>query len=77
MKLRLRASERSKYCSCNTCGCPNAYRYELNGREIKNLLRTALAIARYKKVELSEELIRTVLDLSKEHLLVEDSDSVD
>ncbi|KAK0109760.1 hypothetical protein ONS95_002437 [Cadophora gregata] len=46
--------------------------YDLNGREIKNLLRTALAISRYEDVELSETLIRRVLDLSKEHLLGED-----
>ncbi|KAI4659251.1 uncharacterized protein J4E78_005677 [Alternaria triticimaculans] len=43
--------------------------YELNGREIKNLLRTALAISKYEKEELSEALIRRVLDLSREHLL--------
>ncbi|KAI4945209.1 hypothetical protein J4E91_008188 [Alternaria rosae] len=44
-------------------------KYELNGREIKNLLRTALAISKYEKEELSETLIRRVLDLSREHLL--------
>jgi hypothetical protein len=47
--------------------------FDLNDREIKDLLRTALAIARYEQVELSEELIRTVLDFSKEHLLTENS----
>ena len=48
-------------------------RYDLNGREIKNLLRTTLAISRYENVKLSEELIRRVLDLSKEHLLKDDA----
>jgi len=51
-------------------------RYELNGRQIKNLLRTALAISKYDKVELSEELIRRVLDLSREHLLEHRSTSL-
>ncbi|PVH91705.1 hypothetical protein DM02DRAFT_545281, partial [Periconia macrospinosa] len=44
--------------------------YELNGREIKNLLRTALAISKYEKEEQSEKLIRGVLDLTKEDLLI-------
>lgn len=51
-------------------------RYELNGRQIKNLLRTALAISKYDEVELSEELIRRVLDLSREHLLEHRSTSL-
>ena len=33
-------------------------RYKLNGRETKNVLKTALAISRYEKVELSEASIQ-------------------
>ena len=51
-------------------------RYVLNGREIKNLLRTALAISKYEEKELSEELIRRVLDLSREHLIGDGSESM-
>lgn len=46
------------------------FRYELNGREIKNLLRTALAVSKHEKVELSESLIRRVADLANKHSLV-------
>jgi hypothetical protein len=51
------------------CGVTDVDRYVLNGREIKNLLRTALAISKFEEQELSEELIRRVLDLSREHLI--------
>jgi SpoVK/Ycf46/Vps4 family AAA+-type ATPase len=39
--------------------------YEINGREIKNLIRTAVAIANFKKQALGEEHIRYVFDVNR------------
>lgn len=38
---------------------------EINGREIKNTIRTSLAVAQFKKEQLSEQLIKTVYQLSR------------
>jgi hypothetical protein len=43
-------------------------RYNLNGRQIKNLIRTALAISKWEHKELSEEIIETVYKLKQTHM---------
>jgi hypothetical protein len=40
--------------------------YKINGREIKNLIRTAAALAEHDGVRLSEEHIQTVFKLNTE-----------
>ncbi len=62
-------SVQSEYLSHSKSEVTNAFRYEFNGREIKNLLRIALAVSKYEKIELSESLIRRVRVISEEHLL--------
>jgi ATP-dependent 26S proteasome regulatory subunit len=41
------------------------HRYTLNGRQIKNLIRTALAIAKWREQLLSEDLLETVYNLNQ------------